>query len=521
MASEREIIIDEDTLVGYSFPKANYYVTNKGTTTSRNTKEEIKQVLDIVAPGNSVSLEDLQNLHNTLETLYSLSYTYADNSSYIKTIQLNTYEENPLTIDLTLKKLYIMNSNLIFDLTLNEAKEYRIPYLIDYYRQTLGLHITTQQMTYLYDLLISYYSPTFYNLITKSETTSTLFYTNIFNLPNYNSKGKVTLSCTYNPNNNYTGHTIADISHINQDTRTIQLTSDIPSKLQVEDKVLIQNATTVIDGTPYSLDGTYTITGLDQETNIIQVQELFNVSYSQQYLTTYLATSQTNIEEINRENFTITLTNVPNTIQIGDKIFVTGTQQTLNEETVSADGEYTIANITGNSLIVSEQIPVNYSPSELNQAIVYKELPIAYVSSITNNVVTLFSTPSVPITAGDTISINSSLYNVASVSDNTITLTNSPEPYTLEFAHLQEPIQEPLVSIDITSSTLTNIPTGSFIVDTFEQCQRYVALIPQTPTLPSYIEDNIGQRVPMSMNMLGLEATCKGLYSDNYSNSLS
>ena len=516
----REIIIDEDTLVGYSFPNKIYYVTNKGTTTSRTTKEAIKQILDIVAPSNLVTLEDLQTLSTTLETLYSLSYTYADNSSYIKTIQLNTYEENPLTLDLDLKKLYIMNSNLIFDLTLNEAHQYRIPYLIDYYKQTLGLQITTQQMTYLYALLTSYYEPTFYNVITKADLTNTLFYTNTFNLSNYNNKGKVTISCTYNPNNVYTGNTIADISYINQDTRTIQLTSSIPSSLQVEDKILIQNAVQVIDGTPYSLDGTYTITGLDQEANIIQVEELFNISYIQQYLTAYLTTSQTNIEEINRENFTITLTNIPDTIQIGDKVFVTGTQQTLNEETVSADGEYTVANITGNSLIVQEQIPVNYSPSETSQAIIYKELPISYISSISDNTVTLFSEPTVTINVGDTLSINSTLYTVESVSGSVITLTNSPEPYTLEFAHLQEPIQEPLVNIDITSSTLTNVPTGSFIVDTFEQCQQYIALIPQTPTLPSDIEDNIGQRVPMSMSMLGLEATCKGLYSDNYTDTL-
>ena len=522
----REIIIDEDTLVGYSFPTGTYYVTNKNTTTTRTTKEEIKQVLNIVAPSNQITLEDLQTLSTTLETLYSLSYTYADNSAYIKTIQLNTYEENPLTLDLDLKKLYIMNSNLIFDLTLNEALEYRVPYLIDYYEKTLGLQITTQQMSYLYTLLTSYYSPTYYNQITKAENTNTLYYTNIFNLSNYNNSLKETVSCTYNPNDIYTGNTIADISHINQDTRTIQLTSSIPSILEVEDKIIINNATTIIDSIPYSLDGTYTITGLDQEANIIQVAETLPVSYDQEYLTLYLITSQTNIVEINRENFTITLSSIPNTIKIGDKIYVTGTQQTLNEETVSADGEYTIANMTGNSLIVQEQIPINYTGEG---ATVYKELPIAYIQSISNNVVTLFSAPTTPINVGDKVSINSNIFVVQSISSTVITLpeavqstegnnyvvtlTNSPDPYTLEFAHLQERIQEPLVSITIANS-------NPFIVDNFYQCEQYLALSPQFPILPSSIEDNIGQRVPMSMSMLGLEATCKGLYSDNYTESL-
>ena len=516
----RVIQIDEDTLIGYDYKEKLYYITNKDTTTTRPTKEEAKQILDIVAPNNTISLEDLEDLYTTLETLYSLSYTYADNSSYIKTIQLNTYAENPLTIDLALKKLYIMNTNLIFDLTLNEAKEYRIPYLIDYYKQTLGLLITTAQMTTLYNLLLSYYSPTFYATITKSQDTDTLFYTNTFNLSNYNNTSKVTYSCTYNPNNVYTGNTIADIVYINQDTRTIQLTSDIPSSLQVEDKILIENAITVLDQTEYTADGMYTITGLDEDAKIIQVAEQFPVSYAQEYLTCYLATSETPIAEINRDTFTVTLTNVPDTIQIGDKIFIKGTQQTVDQETVSADGEYTIANISGNALIVQEQLPISFTPSAENEAIVYKELPLAYVSSIAENTVTLFDTPTLTIGEGDIISIANSLYEVTSYSDKVITLETTPQPYTLEFAHLQEPVQEPLVKVDITASTLTNVPTGSFILDTFEQCQQYVNLITPNTQLPSSIEEELSNRVPMSMALLGLEATCEGFYSDIYSGEL-
>ena len=114
----RVIEIDDDTLIGYDFENTLYFITNKNTTTTRVTKEEAKQVLDIVAPSNEVTLEQLQNLHDTYEALQDLYYTYEDTGKYIKTIQLNSYDTHPLTLDLSAKKLYVMNTDLIFDLTL-------------------------------------------------------------------------------------------------------------------------------------------------------------------------------------------------------------------------------------------------------------------------------------------------------------------------------------------------------------------------------------------------------------------
>ena len=62
----REIVIDTDTTVGYDFELKKFYVTNKGTTTNRDTNTEIKAVLDIVAPDNTVSLNDLKTLADTV-----------------------------------------------------------------------------------------------------------------------------------------------------------------------------------------------------------------------------------------------------------------------------------------------------------------------------------------------------------------------------------------------------------------------------------------------------------------------
>ena len=71
----RVIEIDDDTLIGYDFENTLYFITNKKTTTTRVTKEEAKQVLDIVAPSNTVTLEQLQLLHDNYETLQNLYYT--------------------------------------------------------------------------------------------------------------------------------------------------------------------------------------------------------------------------------------------------------------------------------------------------------------------------------------------------------------------------------------------------------------------------------------------------------------
>ena len=84
----------------------------------RDTATKTKAVLDIVAPDNTITVETLQGLKANPEHLTDVYYTWSDEGDYIHTVQLNTYNDYPLTIDLISKKLYIMNTELIFDLTL-------------------------------------------------------------------------------------------------------------------------------------------------------------------------------------------------------------------------------------------------------------------------------------------------------------------------------------------------------------------------------------------------------------------
>ena len=83
--------LDEDTLVGYDYQTDRFYVINKGTTTYRKgagtleqTGEElIKAVLDIVAPDNEVTLEDLR--------IYLTSPRHAQMSTHTQT---HTHKED-------------------------------------------------------------------------------------------------------------------------------------------------------------------------------------------------------------------------------------------------------------------------------------------------------------------------------------------------------------------------------------------------------------------------------------------
>ena len=68
----REIRIDEDTRIYYIYEEKLYYIENKGTATPRATAEEAKKVLDIVAPFNPVTIDDLISLATVYETLTSL-----------------------------------------------------------------------------------------------------------------------------------------------------------------------------------------------------------------------------------------------------------------------------------------------------------------------------------------------------------------------------------------------------------------------------------------------------------------
>lgn len=484
----REIIIDTDTTVGYDFEKHSFFVTNKGTTTYRETNTEIKKVLDIVAPDNTVSLNDLYLLSTTYESLVSLSYTWEDTGSYIKTIQLNDYERYPLTLDAEKSKIYVMNSTTIFDLTLNEGRRDRLIQIQAFYRDTIGLLVSLPDLQVLYMLLVSFYNPTCYNVIEENTDTITgeytIKYNNTLKLSNYRKTSPATYSCLLNPTEEYSYNPISEIKAI--EGNAITLTTPVPSIIKPKTTINITNTAVQVDTDTYSSDGTYVVK--EVKDNLIYTTENLPANFSVTLPTLNLVTYPTYITEISREKQTITLTNSATDFLIGDKVVVRNAQVSTSLETLSLDGFYTIIAIEDNVLKVDEVPITDYSSTE-QTAYVYKPTPALTVTGIENNLVTVTESdfpsyleadsPIVIFTQGtdetimqytSIVSLNQEQKQIL-VRDN---LTDNVPRYGL----LRQPIPYPYVLITVDESNKAEVlPTGEFMVDTKQQAINYLSLL--------------------------------------------
>ena len=357
----RTIPIDTDTSISYIFPEKVFQINNKSTSTTRTTAENAKNVLDIVAPDNEISPQDLiDQLVTPMETINKLSYTWNSTGAYIQTIQFNDYSKYPLTLDLDKNKLYIMNSNIIYDLTLNESPTPRIQYIQAFYSNTLGLLITFNDLEKIYDLLYSFYLPTVYNNIAPRQTDSTgnrlpLSYTNTIQLSNNSNTSKATYTLTMNPNDTYTHTQLARILQLQ--TNVITLASTVPSEIQVGQTLTLYNTNTTVNGTTYTADGDYIVESIKD--NTITVNKEFPTPYLYEPPTLNAVAYKSLIEEVSRENNTITLVDrVSNSYVVGDKIELRGTKFVTDLETLTADGTYTIQSISDNKITVEEAPPI-------------------------------------------------------------------------------------------------------------------------------------------------------------------
>lgn len=387
----RIIVMDEDTSIGYSYPNKVFYIINKDTMTTRTTAKQALDVLRILHPSlidkdeKLVTEDRLITLASTLETLQELSYSLDDTGAYVRTIQINTYKENPLTLDLAKQKLYIMNTNIIFDLILNESSSSRVEVIKDYYKRHLGIDLSSNTLTTLYDFLISFRDTKPYIKLNKHEDkTKSITYSYQIPLANPTSINYTLLS---NPNLRYEPHTEASISEINSN-RVVILTQATPQTVHIGDTIQIANATTIINTeTSYSSNGTYTISNIQD--NLILVQESIP-TYKTPMLTCYLQQPTLSITKANRNTKEFTLTSpVPNSILIGDTIHVKGTTKTINFQPTSIDGSYTVYAINNNILTVHEDIPTDYTKEGTETPTLSKHVPLGEVLSISNKVITL------------------------------------------------------------------------------------------------------------------------------------
>ena len=501
--------LDSDTVIGYNYLKKQYYITNKETNTYRDTAEEILEVLE--ALDLTITMEELLAFKSVMEELTELSYTWHDNGAYIHTIQLNSYSYYPLTIDCEKKKLYIMNTPIVYDLTVNEsAKLVRVPRLCAFYRDKLGLHVSEPVMLILYNLLLSYYSPTCYNQIKQPENnTEVLYYNNKYILSNYNSKSTKTYTCTYNALQ--TNDTTQPIGYIEAIDNTLQtITTVVPIQdLQKGQSIYLHNTNTTIDNTPYTSDGIYTVTGI--EDNLIYVKENIPVPYTFIHATCNLYTSITPIASINRENSTITLTSpVPDTIYIGDTIHVEGTTITTDYEEISCNGAYTVQGIEDNVITVSEVLPTNYTGTT---GTIHKEIFLGNIKRIDSTTNTIYLLNNLPYTIqqGNTISVSipdtdplTNLYEVSVTSTDSITVTSTIPEYIPPYPTVNEvtPTPETLISVE---------GMEDFMVDNFDQSVKYIQTFKNLVVPTEENKNNLYSKVPVKYTFTTpLPIICEG-----------
>lgn len=546
--NKRYIDIDADTRVGFNYVKQQFYVTNKEYTTYRNTVADIQEVLHALNI-TDVTDAEIQALKDYTEDLYKVSFTFQDTGAYIHTLQFNDFEEYPLTIDCEKQKLYIMNSTIIYDLTLNESpRNVRIPRILAFYKNTLGLLISTQDMRYFYSLLLSYYHPKCYNQIMYNESTNRYFYNNKFLLSNYDKTSNATYIGTYNPNNNANYTNIGYAVATSTTSNTITLSSSITAEaLQGYNKIILTGTDTYVSNvdTTYSADGEYTVNAISEDGKTLEVTETIPYAYSFPYKEAYVLSANYTITSMNRTNRTITLAENPENILVGDLILVSGATVTSNYETISCNGSYTVESIQNNIITVVEQIPTDFS----GEATLIKEVFINNISRIYNKKLTLTGDSDIDLT-GASILVHTieneettiENYTVASYTSNSITVVENIAPYNYIntcpkiYIPIPTPDEDAEVLIDVTSvseNAAEIFPLGEFMVDSFEQCQNYIGTLAGLVKPTETIKDNLYKEIPDSMELEeipdlttaveGDKISCslesmefKGLYSKNY-----
>ena len=537
--TKRYIDLSADIRVGFNYIKQQYYITNKGKTVYSSNAQDI---VDTVTKVFNLALAkgDLEECAIIYEELHDIYYTWQDNGAYIHTLQFNDFEQYPLSIDCEKQKLYIMNSNVVFDLTVDESiKQVRLPIIRAYYKDTLGLSISIADLEVLYNKLVSYYKPTCYNQIEVNEANNKPYYNNVFLSSNYDKSATVVYNCTRNPNDTVVPiesmPELAYITSTDSNTNSIYLT-DVKQDIQEGSSVVVNGTDIVIAENPYSADGTYQVQSvyINSSNSIVGIvtNETLPISYDFPYIKCYVEATTCTVTSMSREDSTISVTGDIQYLLIGDKVIVRNASISNGYEVIDLSGEYTIQSITthGNTHIiqVAEEIKTSYE----GNATLVKGVLLGDVTEITSEgVITLINTHEVSVTSGNiylSSDVNTS-YTGESIVTGTVTISGTkPSQYNVAevYPKLLYPEPSPEILINVTSvdeSIIGVFPIGEFMVDNFDEAVAYIG---QVAGLSAYMpteetEENMYNEVPSSMSIEGLstginEMQFVGLYSQRY-----
>lgn len=402
----RYIEIQQDTkkaIIGYNYLKNKFYVINKGndvynTLVYREDAEDALQIvlslgittindINIQSGTKTVSGKDeygkiittevpiinpdainyvIQEIYQPYEILEKMTYTVADNGSYIRTIQFNEWKDYPLEVDCEKGNILIRNTSIVYSLDVDEDAIHRIKRFMSYYRDTLGLDLSyptnesplKDQYAYIraaYWLLANQYLvPHFYNQVLKNEETEEISYTNIIGMANFNNLSPVVCSCERNAHNKFNPDLIGNILTINTEDGIIDLSEAVDDKelLMKGFKVSVEGTEHEEDEAIYSADGTYTINevyknNLDKVTGV-KVEEPITSNYNYPYPDCYVKSFDCAIYSMLRENnvIKVDVNSFPESLLVGDTIHVENAKVIVNHEEIDLGGPYTVNSIT-------------------------------------------------------------------------------------------------------------------------------------------------------------------------------
>lgn len=558
--AHRHIVIDNDTKVGYNYLKKQFYVENKETITYRNTANDTLNVLkainateytpDLEQPPIEITLEVIQALKDTEETLDTIYYTWQDTGAYISSVEFNEFDKYPLILDLEKQILYIQSSTVLINLTSNESPKVQIvPKLCSFYHDILGLYISEADMLDVYNTLINYYSPTCYNQIAprtdeEKETNPTLcYYNNNIVLSDYQSISRAKYSCTLNPRNITTNKGIGNIVSLNTTNNIITLADPISLSVIIDEgtdytitenigvgsTVYITDLTETIDGIQYSANGIYTISNISDDFKEIEVAEALPISYEVYYPECKAQMAKYTIKSMTRDTNTIELNENPTNLLVGDTIEVQGAIVPEGlEQAISLNGSYTInaikenieETITTYNIIVEEDIKTDFNGEG---ATLTKELPISTIYKIENNAIYLTEKTDINLENKVIIVYNKDIRVEKTVTnqdpDGTTLTVNSIDTFNPDYHELKHPTSSSEMKIDVTyvAERFEDIfPIGEFIVDNFEQARAYLLLLQSLQVIEDNNADNIYKQVPTTMTIGNYTAKFKGLYTEVY-----
>lgn len=431
-----EIKADSNTYVGYNFLTSEYYVKNLETKTATKTAIDAKIVLDITAPGNIVTTEEIELLSRTLEPVVNISYTLEDTGKYIKTIYFNDYKAFAMQYNEPF--LFIRGSNEMWNMSSTIGIDSVSTFMWQYYVYHLGLDMPKALMNSIIEYYKEIQKPYVYNIIEPRtqediDNGKPLMFTNQITLNNYNGTSRGEYIGTKNPDNIYTLNTY-NITKAGFDTvaETFPVNSIEKNRSRINMAKMYPEGTFEVGrqieifGTE-SVDGVYTIDEvrndneeLDNATTHIIVKEYFEKDYLSLYSQNIMKIVNPSyaVSNVQKATSTIIFTN-----PLEEGVFSVGTKVEIFNTGV-IDGFYIVHTRNSDSIIVyrddnvdrvvtSDTFNDDYIPTSSNTYIIRES-----EQEITENSITCVEEPEcaigdiVQIITSDTLYENYTVTNV-------------------------------------------------------------------------------------------------------------